>query len=72
MFLLIDISIPPQTIDKEMITTLVAEHVDFAIVFTKTDKASQKEQHTTITAYTTFLKKVCHFLPQVFFISNTS
>jgi GTP-binding protein len=72
VFLLIDISIPPQKIDQEMIETLVAEHVNFAIVFTKIDKASQKEQHTTTKAYTTFLKKVCTVVPPLFFVSSTS
>ncbi|MDR2415854.1 MAG: hypothetical protein LBD75_04570 [Candidatus Peribacteria bacterium] len=72
MFLLIDISIPPQKIDKEMIETLVAEQVDFAMVFTKIDKALQKEQHATIETYKTFLQKTCSPPPQLFFVSNTS
>jgi GTP-binding protein len=72
VFLLIDISIPPQKIDKEMIETLVAENIKFAIIFTKTDKASQKQQHITTKEYTTFLKKICSVLPHLFFMSNIS
>jgi len=44
VFLLIDGSIPPQKIDLEMIKTLVAEQINFTIIFTKIDKVSQKEK----------------------------
>ena len=44
LFLLIDLSIPPQTIDLEITKTLLEEKIPFSIVFTKIDKVSQKEK----------------------------
>lgn len=44
LFLLIDLSIPPQNIDLEMGETLLEEHIPYSIVFTKIDKISQKEK----------------------------
>jgi GTP-binding protein len=43
IFLLIDGSIPPQKIDLEMIQSFMEERLPFSLVFTKIDKASQKE-----------------------------
>jgi GTP-binding protein len=65
VFLLIDASISPQKIDGAMIESLVAEKVDFAIVFTKIDKGTQKERHKTIETY----KKWCQ---HYFLVSNTT
>lgn len=44
LFLLIDLSIPPQPIDLEITKTLLEEKIPFSIVFTKIDKVSQKEK----------------------------
>lgn len=45
ILLLIDGSIPPQKIDLEFAQALVEEQLEFGIIITKTDKATQKDLH---------------------------
>lgn len=50
VFVLVDWSILPQTIDFEFMQLLKEEKFFFEIVITKTDKTNQKELHKNITA----------------------
>ena len=70
LFLLIDASIPPQKIDLEMIKSLIAEKINFTIIFTKTDKATQKEKHKISEDFKKRLQKMRIPLPPLFQISN--
>ncbi|MDR3169142.1 MAG: hypothetical protein LBU27_05275 [Candidatus Peribacteria bacterium] len=72
LFLLIDGSIPPQKIDLEMIASLVEEQVDFALVFTKMDKGTQKERSKNLKEFQQAVKKMKTPLPDFFQISNVS
>ena len=70
VFLLIDASIPPQKIDLEMIEAFNAENIDFAIVFTKIDKASQKERSKNLKLFKQALQKISVPTPLLFFVAN--
>jgi GTP-binding protein len=72
LFLLIDASIPPQKIDKEMLQTLTDERIDFAIIFTKIDKASQKERAKNLKLFKQEMSKITSSPPPLFFVDNTS
>lgn len=50
VFVLIDGKISPQKIDIEFISELVNENIDFDIIVTKTDKATQKDVSSNIKA----------------------
>jgi GTP-binding protein len=56
-FLLVDGSIPPQKIDIEMIKCLMAEWIDFSIVFTKLDKCNQKDRSKNQKLFNEEMKK---------------
>ena len=68
VLLLIDWSIPPQNIDLEFIQELQNENLDFIIVVTKIDKASQKE----VSKNMNLLKKKLSILdfPEIFLTSS--
>ncbi len=51
VFVLVDSRIPPQKIDIEFINKLGADGVPFAIIFTKTDKLSQRELSNNVTVF---------------------
>jgi GTP-binding protein len=72
VFLLIDASIPPQRIDLEMLGSFVAECVDFAIIFTKIDKATQKERSKNLKLFKQEMSKISRFTPPLFFMDNIS
>ncbi|MDR2189655.1 MAG: hypothetical protein LBP53_00160 [Candidatus Peribacteria bacterium] len=71
-FLLIDISIPPQKIDIEMLQTLQSEQQDVAIVFTKIDKVSQKERAKNLKLFQQQVSKITPSSPPLFFVSTIS
>lgn len=68
VLLLIDWSIPPQNIDLEFMQELQNENLDFIIVVTKIDKASQKE----VCKNMNLLKKKLSILnfPEIFLTSS--
>ena len=68
VLLLIDWSIPPQNIDLEFMQELQNENLDFIIVVTKIDKASQKEVGKNMN----LLKKKLSILnfPEIFLTSS--
>lgn len=68
VLLLIDWSIPPQNIDLEFMQELQNENLDFIIVVTKIDKASQKE----VSKNMNLLKKELSILnfPEIFLTSS--
>lgn len=68
VLLLIDWSIPPQNIDLEFMQELQNENLDFIIVVTKIDKASQKE----VSKNMNHLKKELSILnfPEIFLTSS--
>ncbi|MDR0369234.1 MAG: hypothetical protein LBH96_01520 [Candidatus Peribacteria bacterium] len=72
VFLLIDASIPPQKIDLEMIENFVVEEVNFALVFTKIDKGSQKNRSMYLKLFKQELQKITSTPPLLFFVANTS
>lgn len=71
LFLLIDLSIPPQNIDLEMGETLLEEHIPYSIVFTKIDKISQKEKSKNLKEFQK--QEIDTWIPfsKAFFVSNT-
>lgn len=72
VFLLIDASIPPQKIDIAMIESFLEENVNFSLVFTKTDKGSQKDRGKYLREFKQILQKLSITPPLLFFVSNTS
>ncbi|MDR0860374.1 MAG: ribosome biogenesis GTP-binding protein YihA/YsxC [Candidatus Peribacteria bacterium] len=72
VFLLIDASIPPQRIDLEMLGSFVAERIDFAIIFTKIDKSTQKERSKNFKLFTKELSKITRIPPLFFSVDNIS
>ena len=55
-----------------MINRLVDERINFAIVFTKIDKGSQKERSKYLKEFQQQIKKITTTLPDLFFVTNTS
>ena len=70
LFLLIDLSIPPQKIDTEMATLLLEEQIPYSIVFTKIDKSSQKERAKNLKAFQEIEKTIGIPFSKAFFVSN--
>lgn len=66
LFVLIDSRHPPQAIDLAFVDKLGAWGVPFALVFTKTDKCSQREASAHIRAFTNDMLKRWEALPPVF------
>ena len=52
VFVLIDSRLPPQQIDLDFIAWIHGTGVPFALVFTKTDKATASQVQTTVAAFT--------------------
>ena len=71
LFLLIDLSIPPQTIDLEITKTLLEEKIPFSIVFTKIDKVSQKEKAKNLKEFQKIEQERWIPFSKAFFVSNT-
>jgi len=72
VFVLIDSRIPPQTNDMEFIKRLGELQIPFAIVFTKTDKTTQKQLNDNIKAFKTEMLKTWEELPSCFYTSSTT
>ena len=71
ILLLIDGSIPPQKIDLEFVSALTAENLNFALIFTKTDKANQKTLHQNLKLLKQALQKQIGKLPEILLSSTT-
>ena len=72
VFVLIDSRIPPQANDMEFINNLGKMQIPFAIVFTKTDKTTQKQLADNTKAFTKELLKTWEELPKCFYTSSTT
>ena len=72
VFVLIDSRIPPQTNDLEFISKLGELHIPFAIVFTKTDKTTQKQFNDNIKAFEHEMLKTWEELPPCFYSSSVT
>ena len=72
VFVLIDSRIPPQANDLEFISRLGELQIPFAIVFTKTDKTTQKQLNDNTRAFKNELLKTWEELPACFYTSSTT
>ena len=72
VFVLIDSRIPPQAIDMEFLSRLGELQIPFAIVFTKTDKTTQKQLSDNIVAFKNELLKKWEELPSCFYSSSNT
>ncbi len=72
VFVLIDSRIPPQANDMEFLNNLGKLQVPFAIIFTKTDKVTQKRLSDNTKAFKNELLKTWEELPPCFFTSATT
>ena len=72
VFVLIDSRIPPQANDMEFIKRLGELQIPFAIVFTKTDKTTQKQLNDNTKAFKTEMLKTWEELPSCFYTSSTA
>lgn len=70
LFLLIDCRLEPQRIDLEFIEWLGENGVPFAIIFTKTDKLSNKKVLENVNSYLEHLKEQWEELPPHFITSS--
>lgn len=70
ILILIDGSIPPQKIDLEFIQAVKEENLTFALVITKTDKATQKSLHQNIKLLKQHLQKLLGKLPDMLLSST--
>jgi GTP-binding protein len=66
LFVLIDSRLPPQKIDLEFVDQLGAWEVPFILVFTKTDKSSQRDVSHHIKAFTDDMKQRWESVPPVY------
>ncbi len=71
IFVLIDSSIPPQMTDLEFLSRLNSTKRPYSIIFTKTDKATQKEISTNIKALMQELWTMTEVIPEHLLSSNT-
>ena len=72
VFVLIDSRIPPQANDMEFVNRLGELQIPFVIVFTKTDKATQKQLNDNITAFKNEMLKMWEELPTCFYTSSAT
>ena len=72
VFVLIDSRIPPQANDMEFINRLGELQIPFAIVFTKTDKTTQKQLNDNIKMFKNEMLKTWDALPSCFYTSSTT
>ena len=70
-FILIDLRIPPQQIDLEVINNFGEMQLPFAMVFTKYDKLKHLEANTNLENYKSELLESWDELPPVFVTSST-
>lgn len=71
-FILIDLRIPPQPIDREVIDAFGESQWPFALIFTKSDKLGQTEIQKNINAYKNDLSQSWEELPQMFVTSAST
>ena len=69
VFVLIDSRHKPQKIDLEFINQLGKWDIPFSLIFTKSDKSTQKEVAANIKAFHTEMRKTWQFLPRHFVTS---
>lgn len=69
LYVLIDSKIPPQQIDLEFMNWLNSSHITFSIVFTKSDKSSQKEVSANVKALMSELGTMMRKVPDYFVTS---
>lgn len=69
-FLLIDSRLTPQKSDQEFIHWLGLNELSFYLVFTKTDKGSQRETELSVTAWKTLLAEEWQELPGIILTSS--
>ena len=72
VFVLVDSRIPPQTNDMEFISRLGELQIPFAIVFTKTDKTTQKQLSDNTKTFKDEMLKTWEELPPCFYTSSTT
>jgi GTP-binding protein len=63
IFVLIDVRLKPQQIDLEFVTRLSQQDKPYCLVFTKSDKATQKDISTNIKLFITALNMPSQNLP---------
>lgn len=69
-FILIDLRLPPQDLDREMIDAFGANQLPFALVFTKLDKLGRSEAEKNLEIYKNDLQERWAELPPVFVTSS--
>lgn len=69
IFVLIDVRLKPQQIDLEFVTWLSTQDRPYCLVFTKSDKATQKEISTNLKAFLTELSRTVKSLSWYFITS---
>ena len=72
VFVLIDSRIPPQANDMEFLNRLGGMQIPLAIVFTKTDKTTQKQLNNNIKAFKNEMLKTWEELPPYFYTSSST
>ena len=70
LFVLIDSRLEPQQIDLDFIDWLGQSSIPFSIIFTKSDKFSNKQLSENITAYKNKLLETWESLPPIFITSS--
>ena len=69
LFVLVDIRLKPQAVDIEFMSRMVEDEIPFYIVFTKSDKLSQKQVNESVELYKNFLLEMWDELPLLFITS---
>ena len=69
LFVLVDIRLKPQAVDIEFMSRMVEDEIPFYIVFTKSDKLSQKQVNESVDVYKNFLLEMWDELPPLFITS---
>jgi GTP-binding protein len=69
LFVLLDIRLKPQAVDIEVMNRMVEDEIPFYIVFTKSDKLSQKQVNESVEVYKNFLLEMWDELPPLFITS---
>jgi GTP-binding protein len=70
LFVLVDSRLPPQAIDMEFLNRLGEMQVPLAIVFTKTDKVSQRQLNDNAAAFRSGMLNAWEELPPCFYASS--
>jgi GTP-binding protein len=70
LFVLIDVRLPMQKIDQEIMEWLAVREIPFSLVFTKADKLKPSELNRNVEAYKKELLKTWEELPAIFLTSS--